>query len=239
MTDKTSEQYWKTELARPAIVAVLGGQPANDPTASWFGRVVVGAKGETWPSYRGQPLAPICQINLTECRDRPAPLDGIALLAAFVTPDFAYIEDFHAEEPMESEGIGWCVRSYASLDDLVPLTAPELDRCPRPFPISFGKAVDDYPTHDLLPDDMPENLKDRYYELGWEQNRVNTKLGGWPSCCQSEPCWDYAPGMQGFEFAWQIASEPKAQWSWGDGGVVCFGRHKTQRNRWAFDWQCF
>ncbi len=239
MTDETSEQHWKSKLARSAMVAALGGKPSNDPLASWFGRVSVGSEGELWPRFRGRPLAPICQINLSQLRERPAALDGIAFMTVFVTPDFAYIDTFHADEPMPTDDIGWCLRSYASLDRLVPLKAPALDRCPRAFPMSFGKVVDDYPTHDLLPRDMPDDLQERYYDLGWEQNWANTKLGGWPSCCQSEPNWDYSPEMEGFEFALQIASEPKAEWSWGDGGVICIARHRTQRSRWALDWQCY
>lgn len=239
MTNGPDEETWRKKLARPASIAKLGGRPSDDPLASWFGKVLVGKADETWPSFRGTPLVPILQANLKELPFCPPSLSDLAFLTFYVTEEFAYIEEQSSRTPSKNSKLGWCVRTFERLEELVPIDSPTLGWPVRPMPISFKIAEADFPTHDLLPEEMPDSVADPYYDLPWYANADATKFGGWPSCVQSEPYWDYTPGIGEFEFAFQIASEPKAAWRWGDEGIAYLARHRTDLDRWAFDWQCY
>ncbi len=95
----------RARLHRSAIILEPGGfAPPADPRASWFGRVLVGAPGETWPESAGRPMYALCQINLTVLPFRPHRLDDIAFIAVFIGP---------ADLPLDTaNGDGWCLRAY-------------------------------------------------------------------------------------------------------------------------------
>ncbi|HEX8776147.1 MAG TPA: hypothetical protein VF735_21435, partial [Pyrinomonadaceae bacterium] len=64
---------------------------------------------------------------------------------------------------------------------------------------------------------------------------------GWPTLIQSEIYW--APWNKhpaNPEYVFQINSEEKANWRWGDAGVGHFGRGTgVAKNQWALSWQCY
>lgn len=235
----TDIETWQRRLARPASLLSLDLAPAvDDPLGSWFRKVAVGGESEEWLCWRGEPLEPLCQINLAELPARPAILADTALITLFISQHF-YEEDCPSQAESGHGGALWCLRTYASLDGLRPLAMPEGAEAPRCTPIAWALVEADYPTHDLLPVGLPEDLREAWYELGWAECHDGTKVGGWPSCIQSEPWWDYRTGGREFEFAFQIDSLPKLGWMWGDSGTGYFARSREQPNVWAFDWQCY
>lgn len=132
------------------------------------------------------------------------------------------------------------IRTYNTLDVLESVQAPNNTSPFKPFEAEWQKQIlIDYPTHDTMPIDFDAlDIGDYYDQEGVEQVYA-TKLGGWPSCIQSEPWWDYREEGKDFEFALQIDSEEKANCWWGDNGSVYVARHKTKKDLWVVDWQCY
>ena len=111
-------------LARPAAVAeVTFSRPPQRWTASWLGRVAVAAAREPWPTTAGEPMHALAQIDVAELPFAPEAFDGVALVTLFVGPD---------ELPIDTENsVGWCLRTYPTLDRLVPLAEPERSINPK------------------------------------------------------------------------------------------------------------
>ncbi|WP_409999038.1 DUF1963 domain-containing protein [Bradyrhizobium sp. SZCCHNRI2007] len=141
-------------------------------------------------------------------------------------------------DPGEGKGASWCLRTYPSVDALVPLVAPSHGSTIRDTQVLWSNVTPDSPTHDLLPLDLPDNLRDTYYEMNFPRIHA-TKLGGWPSCVQSEPWWYHQDSDDDFSFAIQIDSESEVGWMWGDSGTAYFARSQRDPRKWAFDWQCY
>ena len=188
--------------------------------------------------YQNEPLAPLCQFNLTEAPFVPEILRDISLITIFIAEDFYGGETIQARNRNDLSDWIWCLRSYAHIEDLVPLVPPNFASSVRPFEAQWLEAQTDYPTHDTMPIELPPDIDDRYYEIEGIETVNGTKLGGWPSCIQSEPWWDYRNEGKEFEYALQVDSEEKAGWMWGDAGAAYFARSKRDPNLWAFDWQC-
>jgi hypothetical protein len=216
-------------FARPASRLVVGGfRPPADPRASWFGRVRLARPGEAWPEGPDGPMIPLCQLNLAEAPFRPPALEDVALVTIFM----AGLEEWPDGAP---NGEGWRLRAYPSLEGLVEVAAPAGLEGPKPFPVRYERIVD-YPCHDDLPAgaDFTDEDHDRH------PNQSGSKLGGWPSLIQSEIFW--APGNEhpaSPAYVFQIDSEEKAGWAWGDAGAGYFGRGTgAHRDVWTLSWQC-
>jgi uncharacterized protein YwqG len=73
------------------------------------------------------------------------------------------------------------------------------------------------------------------------EHHPESKIGGWPYLIQSEVFW--APENRhpaNPEYVFQIASERKAHWQWGDGGIGYFGRGTGDATEaWTLSWQCY
>ncbi len=102
-------------LLRPASIAQVGGfRPPPALVTSWFGGQFLGLPEERWPESRGRPMAPLLQIRTDELPCCPQALAPAALLTLFVDT---------AELPVDTvNGDGWCIRTYATLNDLTPLS---------------------------------------------------------------------------------------------------------------------
>lgn len=227
------EREVRERLRRRAIVFDVGGfRPPEDPFASWFGRVNVCAAGEAWPEMEARPMHALCQINLTNLPFRPPRLEDIELLAVFIGPD---------ELPMDApNGRNWCIRAYPRLADLVPLAHQDTGSVIKPFPMRPHVVEEDFPCWEDVPIELPEAITDNYHDLF--ENISGLKLGGWPTLIQAEIYW--APWNEhpaAPEYVFQVDSEPKAQWSWGDGGVGYFGRGTAEgkEDEWTCEWQCY
>jgi hypothetical protein len=57
-----------------------------------------------------------------------------------------------------------------------------------------------------------------------------TKIGGWPAKIQGSDCGD-------LDFVFQVASEPKCGWTWGDGGNAYVFRDRE--GGWVLHWDCY
>ena len=162
--DRAEEvQKTRARFARKASGAVLDSLvPAEDPAASWFGRVRLALPHETWPVSGGKPMLPLAQFNLAEMPHRPENLSDIALITVFIDGD---------ELPYETEnGDGWLVRAYPSLEGLVPIQDQAPDSHLEPHPLRWELIPEDFPTSteasDLgVPDLMNEGQDEGYSEL--------------------------------------------------------------------------
>ena len=223
----------KLALRRPAIVLEIGGfRPSEELRASWFGRVNLAEPGEVWPTCDGKPLLALCQVDLTELPFRPPRLDDVAFMTAFIGPDHLPSHD--------ANGSKWCLRTYSSTANLIPLAQPLKHSPIKPFPMRPQIVENDFPCLDDINVELDAEVEDSYYDHF--ENVGGFKLGGWPTLIQSEIYW--APNNQHLaapEYVFQIDSTDKAHWSWGDGGVGYFGRGTAtgHENEWACEWQCY
>lgn len=222
----------RQKLKRRAIAMELGGfAPPKDPFISWFGRVLVAKPEQYWPTTDDKPMHALCQLNLTELPFKPKGLEDLAMVTVFIGP-----ENLPIDAP---NGTGWCLRAYKELDGLVPLSGPATGSAIKAFPMKPRVIDADFPCHDDLDIELPEELEDEYEELF--ENVGGFKLGGWPSLIQSEIFW--APFNQhpfNPEYVFQIDSTEKGRWAWGDSGTGYFGRGKgAHSDEWTIQWQCY
>jgi uncharacterized protein YwqG len=222
----------KAQLKRRASQIIVGGfRPPEQPEVSWFGRVHLAQAHESWPMHAGKPMIPLCQLNLTEAPYVPPNLKDIALLTIFISADTL---------PLDTpKGEGWELRAYASLENLTEIAEPDHGSRIRPFPIRWELIEEDYPSWEDVAIALPKAIEDNYYDLFEVKNC--SKIGGWPSLIQSEIYWaPFNRHPANPQYAFQIASEEKAHWMWGDAGVGYFGRGTGQAsNTWTLAWQCY
>jgi hypothetical protein len=223
---------------RKASIAQVGGfRPPKDPTSSWFGGVNMAAAGESWPTNEGRPMMPLIQIRVDELPYIPPPLSSVALVTVFIGPDELPASQRTADGwTWPSNGEGWSLRTYENLDDLVPIEPPDVDFPIKPFPIRWHLAEGEGPDWDdatQLIDasrfldaqgDDDSLFHDRYH------NSEQTKVGGWPALIQSDL------DTKG-DFVFQIGTETKANWSWGDRGIGYFLLDVD--GNWQLTWQCY
>jgi len=239
--DEDEGEDLRRRLLRQASRGIVGGfPPPESPLASWFGDVRVGYAGEEWPASHGwrgaRPWIPLCQINLTELPYCPERLSDVALLTVFIEPK-------GLPAPDRPNGSGWLLRAYPSLEGLTPLPRPDQSRSPwriKPFPMRWELVPEDFPCwEDIAHLPMSDEREEQYHDLF--ENQEGTKVGGWPSLIQHGTgwaAWDQRSTEPKYVF--QIASEPKAHWNWGDSGVAYFGRGiGAHADQWTMTWQCF
>jgi len=216
-------------LRKASIAQLEDEQPADDPACSWFGKVTMAGKGETWPVYNGKYLLPLLQVRLKDLPYIPPRLQNEAFLAVFMDPDELPLDD-------PRNGQGFLVRTYKTLEELAPLAQPDMDSPVKSFPIRWILAEDEGPNWEdawnLM--DMSAFNKlgggeiDLYYNR--YHNNEKTKIGGWPCLVQSE-----LPAIG--EFVFQIGSEDKAGWMWGDDGIGYF--LLDDKGQWHLTWECY
>jgi len=212
----------KTKLRRASVAKLGGFRPPDDPKSSWFGKGVC-LKNEGLPVYKEKAMFPLLQINVAELPYVPEELSETKLLVVFFNQ-----EELPFNKP---NGEGWLIREYKSLEGLMPLPELDLSNILRSFPIKWELVDDDSPGWesawelvDLAAVNEDEEASDAFFD---EFNTyICTKVGGFPDEVQH-----YA-GLKNFVF--QIGSEEKANWSWGNGGTAYF--HKYSDTEWV--WGC-
>jgi len=180
----------------------------------------------------------VLQLLTQDLPVRPTALDGIELLTLFVA------DEFPVDEP---NGVGWCLRTYETLDDLQPLHRPDRERDPqepktfgpalKPFPLRFSETAD-WPSFDDVPLDLAPLWRQHTHE---DEERFGAhtgfKVGGWPHCLQSEVDW-YERGerVPDVEFVMQVDSDDKVGFAVADSGVFYVG-HRPSTRTWHATWQ--
>lgn len=212
---------------RKASIAEIGGfRPPDNPITSCFGGPFVAQAGEEWPEWEGEPMLPLLQVRIDELPYCPPALDGIALFNVFIRRD-------RMPDPGTENGQMWVMRSYSSLEGLVPMVMPEGFRI-RPFPVRWHLAESEGPTWEAALE-LSETMKqfseledsvdlfhDRYDQHGL------TKIGGWIGTIQG------SYGNPNFVF--QISSEEKPGFMIGDNGNAYFS---YENGKWVMDWDCY
>ena len=240
-------QEFESKTNRKGIALTYGGRPLNPAPLSAYGMVTLGKKGEEWPMINGVHMMPIVQIDLSNLPFKPAGLEDVALLVLFM--------DSNAEHyPFESNnGTNWELRTYSSIDELVPIETPDVDREHWPTRQMYLEVIeneypdredafsiygempefdDEYISHPGIPEEVNEN-----YSLNYN-NSPNSKLGGWPSLIHDSiewAPWNKEPAKPKYVF--QIYSEDT--FPWGGNGFGYFGRGTTPgtENEWFGAWQ--
>ncbi len=209
-------------LLRKAAVAEVGGfRPPDTYLTSWFGGPGVGLPGETLPIYNGKDMFPLLQVRIDEL---PFVTEAFVNTALFVL--FMNREDLPFDQPHVD---GWMIREYASLNGLEPLALSSEADIVKSFPIRWNLIEGDAPGWEDLSEivDWPQRDDDTNTFHEAYKTYGGTKIGGFPSEIQ------HGAGVKDFVF--QIDSEPKANWQWGDGGIGYF--HKTE-DAGHLAWQC-
>lgn len=230
---------WRALIEKPCSSLNVGGfRPSGNLTSSCFGEIRASLQGEAWPEYNGEPLWPVCQLNLSDAPFVPAALADVAMLQVFVSGDFLSSDFLVVNSREKTPNSPFFIRCYGSLEQLQRTQEPNHTSTFKAFEAQWtDEILTDYPTHDTMPIDFDALGIGEYYEQEGVEGVMATKLGGWPICIQSEPWWDYRKEGREFEFALQVDSEPKANCWWGDAGTVYIARHKSNKNLWAIDIQ--
>tara|TARA_B100001094_G_scaffold117190_1_gene113041 strand:+ start:8221 stop:8928 length:708 start_codon:yes stop_codon:yes gene_type:complete len=205
--------------------------------ASYFGQVRVSQVTEAWPYYEGQPMLPLLQINLETFPTKPKGFEDIAFLCVFTRRDQYPVDTTNKKH--------WEIRTYKTLDNLVPLTQPTKPHhlqsftlhpeLKTDFPCWEEGRVDESALEERVedPDDIFELYQEHFPTL------EGIKLGGWPYLVQAEISWDSDSIDNGdIDFLIQIDSTEKGRWCWGYQGIAYLGRC-IKTGEWFLTWQCY
>lgn len=181
-TNDTSD--WRKNIIRPTLGLQVGGfRPTSNLTASCFGEIRAEMEGEMWPEYKDKPLWPLCQLNLSEASYQSDLLADIVLITVFIAQDYMMMAGNVIETTDQEPYSGWFLRTYTSLDKLIPVTNTKHRSPLQPFEAQWDSSTsDDYPTHDTLPIDFNALGIGDFYKQDGVVTLNRTKIGGWPSC---------------------------------------------------------
>ena len=220
------------KIARKITYFQTGGvRPRGAIDECWIGRVLAYAADEELPvDQNGAPMLPLAQFYLPALPHLPQVLDGVKLLAVFISQDL--IGKF--DENMDSL---WVIREYKNEEELVIKELANPRSQIKPFPLQPKFAADDVASWDgggLEPDVVHEILELKrsvglYYSdvtAGLEYHDC-TKFGGYPSFCQSGVSFG-----EGYQFVFQISSDEKAGFNVIDGGSLMFAKN-PQSGAWS------
>ncbi|GAB4033125.1 DUF1963 domain-containing protein [Spirosoma gilvum] len=225
-----NQKAFREAVGRKAIRMKVGGfRPVDQPEASWFGKVLLAGANEQWPVSNGKPMRALCQINLQVFPFKPELVQDLAFITLFIDAN-------DIPDPADKNGTSWCLRTYKTLTELVPLPQLADSSGIKPFQMMPEVIDADYPMLDDCPVPIPARLDEDEYPERFP-NAEGIKIGGWPTLVQSEIFWEVSTPLNP-QFAFQIDSVEKAHWQWGDHGVAYFGRSLENSDDWSFSWQC-
>ena len=220
------------KIARKITYFQTGGvRPRGAIDECWIGRVFACAADEELPTdQNGAPMLPLAQFYLPALPYVPQVLDGVKLLTVFISQDL--IGKF--DEDMD--GL-WAIREYKNEGELVIKELANPRSQIKPFPLQLKFAADDTPVWDGggLDADVVHEILELKRSVGLYYSDVTagleyyncTKLGGYPSFCQSGVSFG-----DGFQFVFQISSDEKAGFNIIDGGSLMFAKN-PQNGAWS------
>lgn len=188
-------------------------------------------------------MLPLAQIDLTQLPFSPPGFEGIAFITLFIC------EDVQTLSEEDINGSCWALRTYKSLDELIPLEIPETIDASRfePRQMHFAEIENEYPNwedaftvYGKMPieeedfknaPEIPEEVSENYHSN--YGNSPNSKLAGWPTLIHSEifwAPWNKHPANPKYMF--QLQHEEVADW--GGYGFLYFGKGTTldTENEW-------
>lgn len=221
----------KEKIKRRATAFTTGGfRPLNTLEESWIGRVFAYKENEQIPlDIEGKEMIPLAQFYLPNLPYIPKQLEGIKLLTVFVSAQFG--------EPLEPMGNHWVIREYTSLDEVLYKDLINKKSFLKAFALKSEFLEEDYPLWDggglshseeeaILTLERNGIIENYYKEV---KHSYLTKIGGYPSYCQSGIGVDDEYG-EGFEYLFQISSDSKANLNVVDNGSLMFARNpKTKQ----------
>lgn len=219
------------KIAREITYFQTGGvRPRGAIDECWIGRVLACAADEELPTdQNGAPMLPLAQFYLPALPHVPQVLDGVKLLAVFIS------QDLIGKSPEQMDGL-WKVREYKNEAELAIKELSNPRSQIRPFPLQPKFAADDTPVWDgggLDADAIDEILRleeteglEYYDDIALEFYNC-TKFGGYPSFCQSGVSFG-----DDFQFVFQISSDEKACFNVIDGGSLMFAKN-PQSGAWS------
>ena len=226
----TKAQFKELNTRKVSVLQVGGFRPTFDPAASNFGLAPLGLPEEEWPTWNSKPLLFVCQMNLVTAPAVPQLLADIHLISFYVDPELGILQ--------KENGADWRLRTYTSLEGLVPIPAPvDAPKVKKGFECRWEEG-EDHPNYDDPDIVIPAGSRPLRVEL---ENLARTKIGGYLSSIQSEPWWELEAHPSHPKYCLQINSEPKAGLNWGDGGTIYLARGTVPGSGadWFLDWQCF
>lgn len=223
----------KEKLAKKAVEFQTGGiRPTKTLLENWIGCVCWKMPNEVLPvDKEGKEMQPIATFFLKGLPYVPQHLQEIELITVFISEDICGHRD-------NTEGY-FQIRTYKTLEGL--------ERCEwnasimKAFPLVPKLVEKDYPMWDDA--DFPAELFEEilrleeeedieYYEDIAEESYYMHKVGGYPAYIQAGGC------LNGYEFAFQISSDEKAQFNFVDSGRIYFFYNKDTQD-WKLDYDFY
>ncbi|HLK61193.1 MAG TPA: hypothetical protein VKU00_31820 [Chthonomonadaceae bacterium] len=181
-----------------------------------MGKVCMGLPEEGWPEYEGVPMLPLCQLRCEGMPALPTALQGVALLCVFTASV--------GEEMLSPQGGRWMIRTYESLEGLVPLTYPGDVTSICSYPIDWHGWLEYPPNRAYVPEALwidygARNVIHRNSNSCLVDETPISKVGGyWESPDPDAPLQDSLWS----DFVFQIYVEGEFPWLRSSGGVVYF-----------------
>lgn len=212
----------KAVLHKSATVFKTGGfRPTYSIEESWLGAVPYSLEEEELPlDGAGLAMIPLLQVNLASLPYVPEVLQQIKVISVFVSPNFKPEGDNLKDY--------FCIREYATLKGLLLTNRQNKNSELHPFPLLANLVEDDSPMWDS--EDIPMAIVEAILVLEEQTNLAyfddiatiysETKVGGYGSYIQGNSGYP-----SGYEFAFQLSSDAKANLNIIDDGSFYFLRN--------------
>ncbi|MHC5217519.1 DUF1963 domain-containing protein [Enterococcus sp. LJL128] len=225
----------RIKLNKKAVVFKTGGfRPTHLLEEHWIGAVPYSLQQEQLPvDENGIKMIPLLQINLEALPYVPDSLKAVKLISVFISLNF---------KPVGENLISYfCIREYAYLNKLIFTDYKNEDSFIKPCPMSVHLVEEDSPMWDSA--DIPTDISDEILlleeqeEVDYEEDiavhHYETKVGGYGSYIQG-----HLGFPEGFDFAFQISSDEKANLNIVSNGRLYFARNSNS-GAWYVDCDFF
>jgi len=212
----------KKQIVKQATELKTGGfKPTNSISESWIGKVYLYKENEGIPKDKnGELMIPLFQLCFENIPFVPKVFSDTKALTVFFSSDLPV--------DLTLNGENWLIREYKKNDKLLVKELTNPNSFLKAFPLKPEIINEDYPVWDG--GGLSSELEDKILDLensgeiedycDIAENQYGHKIGGYPSFCQ--------PGIHfgdDFEFAFQIASDEKANLNIIDSGTIFLAKN--------------